>query len=614
MTAALVSKASTPTLAEATGTPPAYADDGQSCFNGTTNCNSDVESAAPYTCTSDKEKEAAQLGARTPGRDSVLQDHGNDNGDDEQDAGGARTPNGAALLSDADIRRLGRERPAVFSGWVSETLFVFTVVFSMMMSEYFISGFNIILPPLSEALRIPPASRTWPAGVTNLTIAALLQPCARACDMFGAKRVFLVGHAWLFAWSLGCGFSSGPTVLIVCRAMQGIGAAAFLPAGLALLSSAYRPGPRKNLMFAVYGAFAVIGFYFGIIIGAVAAEYLSWRWYFWIGTILVLLVAAVGAVYIPHSASDVDPAARLDWLGVVTIVPGLVLVVFAFTDGGHAPQGWRTPYVYVTLILGVLFLAAAVYVQGWVSAQPMLPPDLFKHKYMKRLMAGLFCSYGVFGLFLFYASFYVESVMHQSPMMTAAWFTPLAVGGLFLAIGGGLVMHIIPNRLLMIISGLGFFLSQILFALIPDKESSGKSTSFLYWAYIFPAMLGGTIGVDITFNVTNVFITTAMPKRHQAAASGVINSLLYLGYAFWLGIAELAVSAKVQTEGGEGGDIEAVLAPREQYQIGFWTGVALAVTALSLTSTVSMGQAEAGLTADEKAELAAEQEAATARG
>lgn len=155
----------------------------------------------------------------------------------------------------------------------------------------------------------------------------------------------------------------------------------------------------------------------------------------------------------------------------------------------------------------------------------------------------------------------------------------------------------------MTISGLGFLLSVLLFALQPEQTpDSGLTTSKLYWAWIFPAMCCGTIGVDITFNITNVFITTAMPQNLQAAASGLINSLLYLGIAFWLGIAELAVSATLQGRGGADS-----ISPREQYRIGFWTGVALAVIALCLTVTVKMGQAEADMTADEKAEMAKRQ-------
>lgn len=163
-----------------------------------------------------------------------------------------------------------------------------------------------------------------------------------------------------------------------------------------------------------------------------------------------------------------------------------------------------------------------------------------------------------------------------------------------LAIGGGLVLHLISGQILMIISGLGFFVSVLLFSLIP--EQTDPSNTFLYWAYVFPAMICGTIGVDITFNVTNVFITTAMPRRMQGAAGGLINSLLYLGMAFWLGIGELAVSATVQSRREE-------VSLRDQYRIGFWVGVGLAVVSLCLTVTIKLGQAASELTADEKAQM-----------
>lgn len=308
-------------------------------------------------------------------------------------------------LAKPDIERLGRQRPAAFSTVYVEAGFVFTIVLSMMMSEFFISGFNIVLPAVADALQLPDSARTWPAGATNLTTAALLLPFARLCDLYGGRIVFLGGHIWLLVWSIVSGFSMNGNMLIICRAMQGIGSAAFLPAGLTLLGQTYRPGPRKNFIFSIYGAFACIGFYFGIFIGALAAEFLDWRWYFWLGTIVEFLVVLSGILTIPRNLSDDDPTIRMDWWGVCTIVPGLVLVVFALTDGGHAPDGWSTPYVYVTLIVGVLFLGAGVYVEGWVSAQPLLPAELFKRKYMKRLSVALFCSYGVFGLFLFYASF-----------------------------------------------------------------------------------------------------------------------------------------------------------------------------------------------------------------
>lgn len=361
---------------------------------------------AKSSTTSTLAPSSAALGASTRTPSPQPQDDQDDRTEKASVNGDVMIPH--KLLDKATIERLGRQRPDSLPSRVSEVLFVFTIVMSMMMSEYFIGGFNIVLPPIADALGIPASSRTWPAGVTNLTTAALLQPLARLCDLYGGRAVFLGGHAWLLVWSLVGGFSQNTTMLIVCRAMQGIGPAAFLPAGLAILSQTYRPGPRKNLVFAVYGAFACIGFYFGIFVGAVTAEYLDWRWYFWVGAIVGLIIAISACISIPGptgNSAGLDPGAKMDWLGVVTIVPGLVLVVFAFTDGYHAPDGWKTPYIHVSLVLGILFLAAAVYVQGWVSTQPLLPPDLFKAKYMKRLMAALFLSYGVFGLYLFYASF-----------------------------------------------------------------------------------------------------------------------------------------------------------------------------------------------------------------
>lgn len=197
----------------------------------------------------------------------------------------------------------------------------------------------------------------------------------------------------------------------------------------------------------------------------------------------------------------------------------------------------------------------------------------------------------------------LQTVLNTTPLQTAAWFTPLAVGGMFLAVAGGLLLHLLPGRILLIISGIGYMISVLLFAVMPAQSDDGQpSLSFLYWAYVFPAMLCGTIGVDILYNVTNIFITTAMPARLQATAGALINSLLYLGMAFWLGIGELAVSTTVEYRGGEDS-----VSLREQYQVGFWLGVGLAGLALILNATINLGEAAAEMTADEKEQARLEQ-------
>jgi MFS family permease len=307
-------------------------------------------------------------------------------------------------LSQAEIERLGRQRPAIFSTTLVEFGFVTCIVLSLMMSEYFTSGFNIILPSLAPAIGLPKAARTWPAAVPNLAAAAFLLPFARLCAQLGARQIFLYGHLWLLVWSGLNGFASNYILIILCRAMQGIGFAAFLPAGLALLGQIYRPGPRKNLVYCIYGAFACVGFYFGIFVAALTAEFVNWRWYFYIGSILQLALLGLGFMVVPRNLNDSSDDARMDWWGLATIVPGIALVSYVLTDANHAPQGWKTPYVYICLIAGFLFLGAAVYVQKKVSSQPLVPVHVLRIKYMLRLSVGLFCYFGLFSIFMFYSS------------------------------------------------------------------------------------------------------------------------------------------------------------------------------------------------------------------
>ncbi|OHE91327.1 major facilitator superfamily transporter [Colletotrichum orchidophilum] len=505
--------------------------------------------------------------------------------DTEREAGSGS----GGQATEFDVEFLGRQRPAVFNSQWAELGFCFSLLGSMLMAEYFVSGFHIILPPLAGELDIPAASQTWPSSVFSLVTGAFLLPLGRLGDMYGGYLTFNAGLAWFFIWCLVAGFSNNYMMLIVCRALQGLGSAAYLPAGIMLLGKIYRPGPRKNLVFALYGAFAPIGFFFGILIGGVSGQFLSWRWYFWLGSIVLGIIAAVSFVTIPRDYHDKRQEIRMDWWGAATIVPGLLLVVYAITDSSHAPQGWASPQILVTLILGVALLVAAWYVESRVSANPLLPGDLFAPKSMKTLVAALFFAYGTFGLFLFYSSFYIETVLHMSPLLTAVWYVPLIVGGIMIGTVGGFTLHLLPGRVLLAISGTGNLLSVLLFAIMPDNPN--------YWAYVFPAMICGTIGIDITYTVSNVFITTNLPSHRQGLAGALINSLLFLGISFFLGIGDVVV--------GETTD----LGLKKSYQAAFWLATGVAAVALVLYALVRIGSAKSDLTMEEREQLAAAEEA-----
>ncbi|RSL46407.1 hypothetical protein CEP54_013874 [Fusarium duplospermum] len=488
---------------------------------------------------------------------------------------------------DIDVEILGRQRPPAFTSLWSELGFCFALLGSILMAEFFVSGFHIVLPPLVDELDIPRTSQTWPSSVFSLITGAFLLPFGRLGDMYGGYLVFNIGLAWVAIWSLIAGFSRNYMMLIFCRALQGFGSAAFLPGGIMILGKIYRPGPRKNLVFALYGAFAPLGFFIGILMGGIAAQLLTWSWYFWFGTIFLTVILAVSCLTVPFDLHDKRPGdIRMDWWGVGTIVPGLLLIIYAITDSSHAPQGWASPQIIVTLVLGVALLVAAYVVEGRVATNPLLPADLFAPKYMKRLVIALFLSYGTFGIFLFYSSFYIELVLHVSPLLTAVWYIPMIVGGLIIGTVGGFTLHHLPGRVLLVISGASFLACVLFFALMPEDPN--------YWAFIFPAMICATVGIDITYTVSNIFITNNLPGYRQGLAGALINSLLFLGISFFLGIADIVVG---ETEH---------LGLRKSYQAAFWLAVGLTGCALVLYVFVKIGSAKSDLTIEEREQLEAE--------
>jgi len=451
-----------------------------------------------------------------------------------------------------------------------------------------VSGFNVILPTLLVKLDIPQAEAVWPAGAFALVTATFLLPFGRLADKYGAYPIFILGLIWFCVWSVIAGFAINELMLDFCRALQGLGPSAFLPSGVSLMSNMYRPGPRKNLVFSLYGGSAPLGFFFGIFIAGLTGQFLRFGWYFWIGAILLFTTTIAAILIVPNDfQEDKKKSVDMDWLGTALIVSGLILVVFAITDSAGAPTQWKTPYVYILLIIGSLLLGLAAYVEGYVAKNPLLPFDLFCIPYIKPLFIALFFSYGCLGIFLLYGTLYMQDIMGATPLQVSAWFSPMCVGGILVSILGGYVLHLIPGTMLVIVAGLGWTVPSVLFAVAPIGAN--------YWAYVFPSMICATIGIDITFNVVNIFITTNLSSKRQGLAGALINSLLYLGIAFLLAFADF-----IQTE-------TAGLGLKRSYQNVFWYQLACAATALViLAGFVRLRKAESDLTVDEREALAAE--------
>ncbi|KAK8216390.1 major facilitator superfamily domain-containing protein [Phyllosticta capitalensis] len=490
---------------------------------------------------------------------------------------------------EARLDRLGRQRPEVFRSKWEEIGFIYSVTMSQLLTEYFVSGFSVILPTVSRELDIPDSSSTWPMNAFSLVVACFLLIFGRFGDIYGGFPIYVGGIVWFTVWSLICGWSQNELMMDFCRALQGLGPAAYLPTGLMLLGSFYRPGPRKNIVFSLYGAMAPLGFFTGIFFAGITAQFTTWRWYFFVGTILSLSTVIVSYFCIPSDRQTrKDMGVKMDWWGAVLSTVGLILVVFAITDSASAPKGWATPYIPALLAVGIVFLAATVYVEGWVAEQPLLPFDMFKTKYMSPLCIALLFLYGSLGIFLLYATYYMENIMGATPLQVVAWFAPMAVGGMIISTVGGMLLHQLPGTLLVLISGVAFIISPLLFALAPHGAN--------YWAWVFPSMICATIGIDVVFNVANIFITTAMPLKRQGLAGALINSLVQLGIAIFLGFADV-VGANTAERGRRG-----------SYKVVFWFEVACAAAGLVILALfVKIRPAKSELTADERAALAAEE-------
>lgn len=175
--------------------------------------------------------------------------------------------------------------------------------------------------------------------------------------------------------------------------------------------------------------------------------------------------------------------------------------------------------------------------------------------------------------------------MGATPLQVVAWYVPMALGGCIISTFGGLVLHLLPGTVLVIMAGVSWIIAPLLFAIAPEGAN--------YWAYIFPSMICATVGIDITFNVANIFITTSLPKKQQGLAGAIIMLLLHLGIAVCLGFADIVNTSTL-----------AQLGERKSYHAVFWFEVSCAATALTiLVLFVKIRKAESELTVDEREAL-----------
>ncbi|KAF2089513.1 MFS general substrate transporter [Saccharata proteae CBS 121410] len=468
----------------------------------------------------------------------------------------------------------------MFRSKIAEIAFVICMSMTQLLAEYLISGFGVILPYLVKDLSSSESiSMLWPTSVLTLVLASMTLPFARAVDIYGGYPIYMGGVFWLCLWSLICGYCRSEVMLDICRAMQGLALAAFQSAGFALIGSTYPVGKKRNVVLGVYGAMAPVGFFTGIAMSGLAVEYWTWPWYFWISSFMCGFALIMTYCTVPTASwSDRDKSLKMDWLGAITTSSGLFLLAYSLAASSHVDGGWKSVQVLVPFIVGIVVLASSVVVELKIAQCPLLPLAFFKPKRIIPFMLGTLFFYGTFGVFLNYSNFYMMDIMKGSALERVLWYSPFAICGFIVASVGGSILHAIPNTYLLLLSGAAWIIAPLLFA-IADPDVT-------YWAYIFPSMVCGALGLDLTYTLSTVFFSTTQPTKYQGLAGAVCSVLINLGLSFSLALADIVNSQLSQQGANE----------LSSYRCVFWYGFGSACIGFILCVLfVRIPKADAGM-------------------
>lgn len=245
---------------------------------------------------------------------------------------------------------------------------------------------------------------SWFPAAYSLTVGCFILPAGRWGDIFGHKRLLIIGYAWFGLWSLVAGFSVWSRSQIffdICRALQGIGPAILLPNGIAILARTYPPGPRKEMVLSLFGAAAPTGFVMSGVFSGIFAEFAWWPWSYWVHgiTLFVLAVLSISVVPVDELLTTKWSIADLDLAGTVVGISGLVLFNFAWNEG--PVNGWQVAYVPVLLVVGIILLSVFVYLEFKLVKNPLLPLSAFMLD-TSLVFGCISTGWASFGIWVFY--------------------------------------------------------------------------------------------------------------------------------------------------------------------------------------------------------------------
>jgi EmrB/QacA subfamily drug resistance transporter len=393
---------------------------------------------------------------------------------------------------------------------------------------------NVALPAIEKALNASFSDLQWVVDAYALTLATCVLTAGALADLFGRKRLFVIGIILFTIASAACGIAGDPLFLIVARGAQGIGGATMFATALALLSQEFH-GKERGTAFGIWGATIGLAVAIGPLVGGMLTSWLSWRWIFLVN-IPIGAVAVALAVTRLRESSDPEES-RLDPVGLVTLTGGLFCLILALIEGnGH---GWSSALIVGLLVAATVLLTAFVVSQA-VQKTSMVDLTLFtRPAFVGAQITAFAISSTLFAMFL-YLTLYLQDVLRLSPLQTGVRFLPLSLVSFVAAPVAGRLSARVPIRLLL---GSGLALVALSMWLMSGiTVSSG-------WTTLLPGFIVGGVGIGLVNAPLATTAVSTVRQERAGMASGLNNTFRQLGIA--TGIA--ALGAIFQSKVGSAG-------------------------------------------------------------
>ncbi len=376
---------------------------------------------------------------------------------------------------------------------------------------------NIALPVAQRDLGFTDDRRQWVVTAYSLAFGGLVLLGGRIGDLFGRRRIFILGLAGFAVSSVLGGLAPGFATLVMARALQGAFGALLAPAALSLLTTTFTDPRERGRAFGVFGAVAGSGGAVGLLLGGVLTEYTTWRWCLYVNVFFAAVAIVGAALLLPRSVTNARP--RFDVPGILTITLGLVGVVYGFSNAEI--NGWGAPATVVSLALGAALVVAFVLIEQRV-AHPLLPLRIVLDRDRGGAMLALgLAAIGMFGIFLF-LTYYLELSLGYSALKTGFAFVAMPLSIIFSSnvIGGRLLPRVGPRPLIFA----GGMLASIGLLLL-TRTSLDSS----YVTVVLPGLVVIGLGMGLIFSSAISTGTSGVQREDAGVASATVNTMQQIG-------------------------------------------------------------------------------------